>query len=156
MSVFLPELDKKVIASLKRHCETGVQTDFAKIQMLCQAVEKGKISISRVPDEDSTFDNLIGDYMVGETPQVIGRRRASFNRSVREHGVWTMVSRYWNGREWEDLVGIEDNSISGLVGHDFFGSNYEAQLMEAALDAYNAQDLDDDGFVVDPFRRVAA
>jgi len=156
----LPKLDKKVIQSMKKHLETGYYTDKTKVNEVIQAIELGKISLTRMEDDHSTFSDLAGDCFNPEIntdmrPCDLKRQENNFRSRISKSGVWTMIAQYWTGREWEWLEGVNHNTISGFVGNDFFGSGYEWQVMEAAMDAYNKQDLDKDGFVIDPYQRAA-
>jgi hypothetical protein len=83
------------------------------------------------------------------------REERSFEARIRRSGAWVMISEYWTGRYWERHGDMMDNIIGGFVGHDFFGSGYELQVMQSALDGYNSQELDNAGFVIDPFRKAA-
>lgn len=110
-----------------------------------KAIKQGKIRVINVRDEDydlTSFDEL-------ECVGLIKRRAMNL-------GVYTAEAQYWTGREWEGLVGIKNNTISGFIGTDFIGSGSELQLLEAALTAYNNQNLDAEGFVIDPFRLKVA
>lgn len=158
----LGKLDKKLIKAIEAHVESGYYGDNqrASCEGVISAVKQGKIRITRVTDDDSSFDDLSGDIFNEEVnsdiaPIQLRKEASSFKRRMREQGVWTMWSEYWTGREWENLEGVDHNCIGGFVGNDFFGSGYELQLMEDALTAYNKQELDQNGFVVDPFLKAA-
>jgi hypothetical protein len=155
-------LDKKVVKSIEQHLESGYygEDQKAKCEEVLAAIKLGKIRITRVADEDSIFDDLSCDMFNEEVnsdiaPIQLRKEASAFKRRMREQGVWTMWAEYWTGREWENLEGLNDNCIGGFVGHDFFGSGYELQIMEDALEAYGKQDLDENGFVIDPFLRAA-
>ena len=159
--MMISTLDIKIIAALQKQFKDGFITDEKSINEVINAIMLGKIRITKIADEISTFEDLSGDIFNEEAnpdipPLILKKEKTSFKRRINNSGVWTMLSEYWNGREWENLIGIDENSISGFVGNDFFGSFYELQLMQAALDAYNNQLLDSEGFVLDPFRLQAA
>lgn len=156
----LPALDQKVIKALEKHLSTGYEKSSQDVEKITQAVRQGKIRLTRMTDDDASFDDLAGDiFTPAANPSVdaeqLKREAKNFRNRIARSGVWIMVSEYWTGRQWESFVGIGHNAIGGFVGHDFFGSGYELQVMETALDAYNAQPLDENGFVIDPFLRAA-
>lgn len=156
----LPDLDQRVIKSLKEHLSTGYEKSNEAVQAVIDAIQLGKIRLTRQADIHGGFEELAGDcFNPAANPSVpaekLKREAENFRRKIRRTGVWAMISEYWTGREWKRFDNITDNIIGGFVGHDFFGSGYELQVMEAALEAYNQQDLDAEGFVIDPFRKAA-
>lgn len=156
----LPTLDQKVIKALNTHLSTGYEKSQSDVESITLAVRQGKIRLTRMADDCASFDDLAGDcFNPDANPSVdaeqLKREAKNFRNRIARSGAWIMVSEYWTGRHWESLEGIDGNSIGGFVGHDFFGSGYEKQVMQAALDAYNAQDLDDNGFVIDPFLKAS-
>lgn len=52
---------------------------------------------------------------------------------AKRDGCWGYVAEYWTGADWEHA-----DSIWGFVGDDFDGSGYDDDLMQSALDAYDA------------------
>lgn len=152
----LSSLDKRVINSLKTHVSSGCETDEVRVNRVIKAIKTGKISVSRERDEYASFSDLCGDVFNPEVnkdipPAELKRQERVYRRRFNRTGCWVMVARYWTGRYWEDQKGLVDNSIGGFVGYDFFGSGYELQMLEGALAAYERQDLDERGFVRDPF-----
>lgn len=157
----ISKLDKKLIASLKKLLANGYYTNSAEIETIILAIKQGKVSITRIVDEHSLAEDLEGDMFCPKTnpsidPAILKKEKKAFKERVRNSGVWTIVSRYWTGRHWEDMDNICHNSLSGFVSNDFFGSGYELQLIDAALTAYNEQALDANGFVIDPFLSAVA
>jgi hypothetical protein len=151
----LGKLDYKLIKAIEAHVESGYYGKGQKISCrnVISAIKQGKVRITRVSDDDSTFDNLSGDLFNEEAnfdiaPIQLRKEASTFRRRMREQGVWTMWAEYWTGREWERM---EHNCIIRVVGHDIFGSGNELQIIEKALHAYNKQGLDKKGFVIDPF-----
>jgi len=131
-------------ALLKEIQKSNSANDSLTIDVI-KAIKQGKIRVINVRDEDydlTSFDKLYG--------------ADSIKRRAMNLGVYTAEAQYWTGREWEGLVGIKNNTISGFIGTDFIGSGSELQLLEAALTAYNNQNLDTEGFVIDPFRLKVA
>ena len=148
--MMISKLDIKTITTIQKQLKDGFITDDKSVNDIINAMMVGKIRITKLSDDISSFDDLAGDIFNEDinsdiAPLLLRRQKARFKRRINDSGVWTMMSEFWNGREWENLVGIDDNSISGFVGNDFFGSFYELQLMQAALEAYNSQLLDDQG-----------
>jgi hypothetical protein len=151
----LSEANEKVIKSLKSHLKTGYEADAQRVNALEIAIRQGKISLGRSIDDLASFADLAGDVFDPEVNDNIDaaqlkREEKAFKARINRSGSWVFESSFWTGREWEyaDVIG-------GFVGWDFIGSGYEAQVLEAALDAYNKQDLDAEGFVIDPFRNAA-
>jgi len=156
----LSTLNAKLIKSLNAHLESGYEKDKALVNRIIDAVKVGKISIGRDEDDHCSFDDLAGDCFNPDVnpdidPAKLKREENTYKAKIRRYGVWTYQSSYWTGRSWEDSDYLEHSAICGFVGSDFFGSGYEVQIMEEALDAYNRQQLDADGFVVDPFRMAS-
>ncbi|TNC80842.1 MAG: hypothetical protein C9356_12010 [Oleiphilus sp.] len=158
----MTQLDTKTIKAIEQHLQSGYypKGQSAACGRVILAIKLGKIRISKERSDDWTFKELAGDLFSEEanpdiSPKTLRKQAAAFKQRIYRAGVWTMVSEYWTGREWESLTGIRDNSIGGFVGSDFFGSGYELQIMESALTAYEQQDLDDQGFVIDPFLKAA-
>ncbi len=133
------------IDSLNEHLKTGYHKEKERVEKVIAAINQGKIRVSKELDEHYDYD--YSPFSAAETKKIKAR--------VASEGVHTVVSEYWTGREWESMIGIEDNSIGGFIGSDFNGSGYELQLLEAALEAYNKQPLDETGFVIDPYRLKA-
>ena len=153
----LQDLDKKAIKSLETHLKTGYEKDELKVRAIIQAIKLGKIGIKREQDDYATFENCCGDIFKPEVntdiePSELKRQERNLRKRFNNAGCWTMVTRYWTGRGWEESEGLTKNVIGGFVGYDFFGSGYEMQMFEDALEAYNRQELDEDGFVFDPFK----
>lgn len=135
----------EAIKVLIKEMQGGKSTNENLTTDVIKAIKQGKIRVINVRDEDydlTSFDELEGAELI--------KRRAM------NLGVYTAEAQYWTGREWEGLVGIKNNTISGFIGTDFIGSGSELQLLEAALTAYNNQNLDTEGFVIDPFRLKVA
>lgn len=156
----LPNLQKKLIRHLKKHVSSGYYPDKARVECVIQAILCGKIRVSKEEDDRFSYRDLAGDCfnprVVTDIPhEQLKRQEMAFKARIRNSGVWTMVSEYWTGREWESFVDLRSNSICGFVGDDFFGSGYELDLMREALEAYNRQPLDGNGFVIDPYLRAA-
>lgn len=152
----LTSLDKRVISSLKAHVVSGYEKDELRVNRVIDAVKAGKISVSREQDQHSTFKDLCGDVFnpavnTDIPPAELKRQERAYRQRFYKTGCWVMIARYWTGRYWEDSNGMSDNVIGGFVGYDFFGSGYELQMLEEALMAYERQDLDERGFVRDPF-----
>ena len=124
---------------------------------LIEAVELGKIALVRVVYNSASFEELAGDAFDSEindniSPAQLRREAREFKTRIQQDGTWTYVSQYWDGRNWEWLKGIQDNITGVFVGDDFFRSGDVTGLMQMALDAYNRQTLDSNGFVIDPYR----
>lgn len=156
----LSDLDQRVIRSLQSHISTGYEKSAQEVNVITNAIRQGKIRLTRQHDGLASFEDLAGDcFNPDANPSVpsdqLKREATNFRNRLIRSGAWVMTAEYWTGRYWEGLLGCEGNSIGGFVGNDFFGSGYELQVMQAVLDAYNAQELDSDGFVIDPFRNAA-
>ena len=141
--IAISDLDKKVIKSLKAQLASGYKHDDSGVEAIIQAVRLGKIRITRERDLINMYD-LKGDAFNPEVnPDIpadqLKREERSFEARIRRSGAWVMISEYWTGRYWERHGDMMDNIIGGFVGHDFFGSGYELQVMQSALDGYNSQ-----------------
>lgn len=148
----LPDIDQKVISSLKSHLKTGYENQPSLVADIENAVCMGKIRLTRTDDVCATFYDLAGDCFNPEVnpaidPALLKREESAFKARVRNSGAWEYTSEYWDGRKW-----CLSDSIGGFVGWDFMGSGYELQVMQSALNEYNAQRLDVAGFVIDPYR----
>ncbi len=149
----ISELDKQLIKALKDHSETGYN-DSDENQTLINAITLGKIRVIREEYDHVHLSDICGDLFEPNQDipiEQLTRDRKEFVSRVNSSGVWLYVAEYWNGREW-----LHGDCIGGFIGYDFFGSGYESDLMKSALTEYNDQTLDEDGFVVDPFRLDAA
>ena len=133
-------LNAKFIESLK-----------AEGSRLALAVKQGKIRIDREVDDFCSISDIMGDIF-GEDHQSPEhhKEKAQFKRRIYNQKIWIYSVSFWNGREW-----VDSDCIGGFIGFDFFGSNYDVDLAEMALEAYEGQDLDDQGFVIDPYRVAA-
>jgi len=156
----MSKLNAKLIKSLNAHLESGYEKDKVLVNRIIDAVKVGKISIEREEDSYWSFEDLAGDcFNPDANPDIpageLKRQKNNFESRIRNSGVWAHSSSYWSGRSWEHTEDLAHNHICGFVGSDFFGSGYEVQIMEEALDAYNRQQLDADGFVIDPFRMAS-
>jgi len=127
-----------------------------------EAVCKGKIRLCLDDDHTRSAQDLADDcdaFSPEANPSVprktILKERAAFIAKVSRQGIKVSTMEYWTGRDWEGLLGIENNAIGGFVGEDIMGSGYELQLMQSALIAYNKQSLDEHGTVIDPYLSVA-
>jgi len=157
----LTQYHRKLVKQLNRYIEEHSEKYVEKIECIKLALLQGKIMLEKSEDEFYRYEDLAGDIFNPEIntsiePKVLQRQERNFKERIRRQKVWGAITHYWTGRSWESFVGIDDNSIFGFVGNDLIGSGYEIQLLEAALDAYNKQELDDEGFVIDPYRRKAA
>lgn len=151
----LQEAEKKVIASLQKHVVSGYKRNLQVVNHIETAIREGKIQLRRSADDYASFDDLAGEvFNPGVNPSIEPERlkleAKKFRTRIRNAGVWVFQSFYWTGREW-----ISSDAIGGFVGWDFIGSGYELQVLESALNDYNKQALDVEGFVIDPFRAVA-
>lgn len=144
-------LNENCIASLQKQLAEGYNKDQKLTDAICSAMKLGKIRVFAVQDNDASESDF-SDHLDTCTPS----QKAKFRERIEDEGIWTIEAHYWNGREWEDMLGMTCNTISTMVGMDFCGSGYELQIMEEALEAYNKQDLDADGFVIDPYKNLAA
>jgi len=156
----ISKLNEKLVKSLNAHLESGYEKDKVQVNRIIDAIKNGKISIGRDEDDHCSFDDLAGDCFNPDAnpdidPAKLKREENAYKAKIRRSGVWGYRSSYWTGRSWEDSEGLEHSAICGFVGFEFFGSGYELQVMEEALDAYNRQQLDADGFVIDPFRMAS-
>ncbi|WP_415912456.1 hypothetical protein [Neptuniibacter sp. QD37_11] len=149
----LPVLDQTLIKAMEKHLECGYYENADAVRAVIAAVREGKISIRCMKDDDYSLEELLDGGV--EDLQVQKRMEHNLKARIRRAGVWTYVAHYWTGREWEEFYGISHNSVSGLIGYDFFGSGYELQIMEAAMAAYNAQPLDESGRAIDPYLRAS-
>lgn len=158
-SLIINAYSKTAIKSLAKQLDTGCQIDVDGVETLTKAILSGKIKVEAQPDTTWRYEDLSGDVFNPDVnndicPKELKRQERNFKARIHRAGVWFVESSYWTGRDWESIEGISDNAISGFVGSDFFGSGYEYQLLKSALDAYNKQDLDSDGYVIDPFRKA--
>jgi len=144
---------KKIIKALNEHVETGYR-QAGLIDPILAAVARHKIRVRKVADDYYTFDDHKGDCFdptinTDIDPKALKRQerneRARFNRQ----GAFYSIAEYWTGRTW-----VETDLIGGFVGDDFIGSGYEYDLLSSAIEAYNQQDLDEAGYVIDPYRRL--
>lgn len=109
--------------------EMGVRYAFVALQ------ELGLVELRGEPDEWVSFDDLAGDGYDPEAnpdvnPNVLKKQEEAFRRRIEGAGVYVYSSEYLlpdGTTEQADIIG-------GFVGDDFFGSGYEPQVMEAALD----------------------
>jgi len=109
--------------------EMGVRYAFIALQELGLVVLRGE------PDDWGSYDDLAGDCYDPEAnpdinPNVLKKQEEAFRRRIDEEGVYVYSSAYLlpdGTTEQADIIG-------GFVGDDFFGSGYESQVMEAALD----------------------
>jgi hypothetical protein len=150
-------LSKMAVKSLAKQLDLSTQLDVKGCETLAKAVLQGKIKVEAHNDTFWRYEDLAGDVFCPKVnsdvcPKQLKREERNFKARIRRAGVFFVEASYWTGREWESHAGIQDNVICGFVGNDFIGSGYEFQMLQAALDAYNAQRLDDDGFVIDPMR----
>jgi hypothetical protein len=151
--------NKKIINKLKEGVSSGYHKDELLVAKVISGLKLGKIRIAKVKDDFCSIDDLAGDMFNPDvnddiSPAILKKQRRSFVARVNRSGVWGAVAETWNGREWDD-ESAGHNSIFGFVGNDFIGSGYELQLLQEALERYEAQPLDIDGFVVDPYRLTA-
>lgn len=150
-------LSKMAVKSLAKQLDQGAQFNEVGCKVLAKAVLQGKIKVQAYADTFWRYEELAGDVFCPQAnkdvcPTQLKREERNFKARIRRAGVFFVEASYWTGREWESHIGIQDNVICGFVGNDFIGSGYEFQMLQAALDAYNAQPLGDDGFVIDPMR----
>lgn len=133
-----------------------IQSLEGKHPKLSLAVKQGKIRLTRIEDDFATISDLMGDcfdtsYCTTDQARAdIAKEKTQFKRRIYNQKVWIYTSSYWDGREWNDV-----DSVGGFVGYDFFGSNYDIDQARLALEAYEEQDLDAQGFVIDPYRAAA-
>ena len=147
----LDQLSGKLIKSL-----SGGYENNEEVEAIISAVSLGKIMLSKTEDSCIRYEDLAGDIFNSKVNNDIPaaqlkKEEKAFKARISRSGTWVMSASYWTGREWECLTGIDDNMIGGFIGYDFFGSGYELQIMGSALEAYNKQILDSNGFVVDPY-----
>ncbi|MDA0145961.1 hypothetical protein OCT63_17180 [Vibrio sp. RW] len=150
-------LSKTAIKSLAKQLDQSTKLDVEGCEALAIAVLQGKIKVEAHSDTFWRYEDLAGDVFCPKVnhdrcPEQLKREERNFKARIRRAGVFFVEASYWTGREWESQTGIQDNVICGFVGNDFIGSGYEFQMLQSALDAYNAQSLDGDGFVIDPMR----
>ena len=150
---------KTAIKALAKQLDTGNQLNVQGVEELTRAILAGKIRVEAQADTTWRFEELAGDVFNPEVnkdlcSKQLKREERNFKARIQRAGVWFVESSYWTGRSWESIEGISDNAISGFVGTDFFGSGYEYQLLESALIAYKKQELDADGYVIDPLRKA--
>lgn len=150
-------LSKMAVKSLCKQLDNGAQMDAEGCKTLAKAVMQGKIKVEAHSDTFWRYEDLTGDVFCPQVnndicPEKLKREERNFKARIRRAGVFFVEASYWTGREWESQTGIQDNVICGFVGNDFIGSGYEFQMLETALEAYNSQPLDSDGFVIDPMR----
>lgn len=155
-------LQVKLIQSLRKHLKSGYYENTDEVLMIIGAVEQGKIRV--IKEEDHLdFDDCHGDIFCPVTnhdicPNKLKREETNAKaRFRRVGGAFTFASEFWNGREWDDMLSYpkSDCSIGGFVGDDFFGSGYEWQVMQEALDYYNKQEFDKDGKLIDKYDHTA-
>jgi len=160
MTFELPKLDTRLINALESHVASGYEQDKEKVAKIIKAVRDGKIRITRFNDDFCSYAELAGDCFNSSVnpdvdPDTLAKDERNFKARIRRQGVWVYESASWTGREWQSDIGIFDNILGGNVGYDFFGSGYEIQIMEVALEAYKKQPLDSNGDVIDPYRQAA-
>jgi hypothetical protein len=149
----------QIIKKLNEGVLTGYHKDELLVAKVISGLMLGKIRIAKEEDVFWSIDDLAGDMFNPDvnddiSPAILKKQRRSFVARVNRSGVWGAVAETWNGRAWDD-ESTGHNAIFGFVGNDFVGSGYELQLLEEALERYEAQPLDIDGFVVDPYRLTA-
>lgn len=95
-----------------------------------QLKRDGIARIEKIADEFYNFDDLCGDAFNPEVnddidPAQLRKEKAAFKQRVKRSGVWIM----------ELLVNGEScGSICGFVGNDFYGSGYDTDFYNTAIE----------------------
>ena len=90
------------------------------------------------PDTSWLIADLEGDCFDPDVntdtkPGKLVIEREAFHRRLEDEGVWGMVAEYSDGEQWHEV-----DSVWGFVGASWKHSGYDADLKQAAIDAYNA------------------
>ena len=104
------------------------------VELATRLEAAGLVRIERDPDQWADLDDVLGDTFNPDAnpdvkPHVMAREKQHELDRIERDGVWGYIAEHWNGREW-----VEDESIWGMVGDDFDGSDYDLDLMRAAID----------------------
>lgn len=99
---------------------------------------QGLVRITVEREDTYDLDELKGDAYKPEvadhiSPEELRAQEKEFEAQVADEGVWHVGSKAWDPRPGQGFVDSGE-SIGGFVGGQFWGSGYEAQVMQAAID----------------------
>ena len=98
---------------------------------------RGYVALARVPDHDSTFEDLVGDCYCpvanhNINPNVLNKQERAERERILSEGVWGYEAFYCVDQQGPTNM---TDSIWGFLGDDFWESGYGGDLKESALDA---------------------
>lgn len=100
--------------------------------------EPGTVRLKIVAEQEIYDDSFIDTWddsltTVGYTQMTKEQYRSWLHDKIERDGVWGMIGEFWNGQEWEHA-----DSCFGFIGEEWRNSGYDSDIMQAAIDAYNA------------------
>jgi hypothetical protein len=150
---------EELIKSITKQVASHAIGDHHLANKVIAALKDGKIRVRAVEDKKGISNKITEGFFDGANNTDIDeftlkRLEKLYCDQIKLSGIYGAVSEYWNGRYFCDCM--FENCLSGFVGSEFIGSGKEFNILVEALSYYEMQVLDDDGFVVDPYKLVQA